>query len=107
MGFPSTENLTLVRLRSSELSLEFCRQPAVMQEIELQMSTDLRKSGYLVFRRAPSDLEWRTIQEKPLMEAEARVGVETREICIRLENEMGLYETRTGKAVVVRVETGG
>lgn len=32
--------------------------------------------------------------------------MEMREACLKLENEMGLYETRSGRAIAVRVEVG-
>ena len=115
VGFPSAENLTLLRLHGHENSLEFWRQLAVLQELGQQLRTHLQNSGYQVTKDSgaglqgpsPPNAEWRTVQEKPLGEGEVRVRVETMEICLRVENDMGLYETRTGKAIVVKVNVGG
>jgi hypothetical protein len=38
---------------------------------------------------------------------ETRVTVGLKEVCLRVVTEMGLYETRTGQAVGIRVEVGG
>ena len=51
-------------------------------------------------------LEWQSLRQAELRGGEARVHVEVKEVCLRVENEMGLYETRSGIAVVVRVELG-
>ena len=86
------------------------------QELGQQIRTHLRDSGHQVIGinqtslQGPStpNADWRTIQkEEILANGEVRVRVETTDICLRIENEMGLYETRTGKAVVVKVDVGG
>lgn len=114
VGFPSPENLTMVRLYGQENSLDFWRQMTVMQELGQQMRTHLRNSGHRVIdynetnhRKPKSPIaDWRTVQKKSLGNGEVEVGIETREICLRTENDMGLYETRTGKAVVLKVDCG-
>ncbi len=50
--------------------------------------------------------QWSTIQKESLGDGEISVQAETTEICLRTENAMGLYETRSGKAVVVRLNVG-
>lgn len=115
LGFPSAENLTMVRLHGQENSLEFWRQVAVMQELGQQMRAYLRDSGYRVIGddetslQAPnsSEADWRTVKNKNLGNGEVSVRVEISEICMRTENDMGLYETKTGKAVVVKINVGG
>ena len=115
VGFPSADNLTMLHLHGYENSVEFWRQLAVLQELGQQLRTHLRMSGYQVTRdsgashqgSSPPNAEWRTVQEKTLGDGEVRVRVETMEICLRAENDMGLYETRTGKAIVVKVNVGG
>lgn len=115
VGFPSAENLTMVRLDGRENSLEFWRQSAVMQELGQQICSHLRSSGYRVVggngasRQGSSspNADWRTGQKETLGNGEVSIQVETTEICWRTENDMGLYETRTGKAVVVKVTVGG
>ena len=53
-----------------------------------------------------NDVDWKGVERKGLGEGQARVRVQVQEVCLRLENEMSLYETRTGKAIVVKVEIG-
>lgn len=106
IGFPTTENLTMVRLRGEEQTLEFWRQPVVVREVEQRLCETLQRDKLNVFIRISTDVHWRHLKDKALAEGEARLGVEIREICLRTENQLGLYETRTGKALVVRVEFG-
>lgn len=115
VGFPSAENVNVVRLHGQENGLEFWRQSAVTQELGQQICSHLRSSGYRVIKgseagfqgpRPPPTADWRTIQNESLNHGEVSVQVATTEVCLRTENEMGLYETRTGKAVVVKVNVG-
>ena len=46
------------------------------------------------------------LQDYPLEPGEVKVGVELKEVAVRVETDMGLYDTRSGKAVVVTVELG-
>lgn len=112
VGFPTAENPTLVRLQGQENSLGFWCQPAVVLELNQQLCSQLQQDGYRVVggntsQRSMSNVEWRTIAKKPLATGEATIEVGMGEISLRIENAMGLYETRTGKAVVVKVEIGG
>jgi len=112
VGFPTAENPTLVRLEGQENSLGFWCQPAVLFELDQQLCSQLQQDGYRVVgghtsQRSVSNVEWRTIEKKLLQTGEATIGAGMREISLRVENAMGLYETRTGKAVVVKVEIGG
>ena len=128
VDFPSTDDISLVRLDGTENTLEFWRQPAVLKELDQQLRTTFQQEGHRIIehgedaeqfqkkedstvrktvaKRKPSSVEWRTKQETLLEHGDASVEVEMREICLRIENEMGLYETRTGKAIVVRIEIG-
>lgn len=127
VGFPDDENLTLIRLQGQENSLGFWCQPAVVVELEQQLRSQLQREGHRivggnemaspssptlkksgsVFQRTASNAEWRTVERKSLRDGEASIEVGVKEICLRMENVMGLYETRTGKALNVRVEVGG
>lgn len=127
VGFPSAENLSLIRLRGQENSLEFWRQPAVIHELEEQLCTQLQREGHHVigdemenqragstgakstgfFRKKAPSAEWKTPAVEPLGNGEIRTRVALMDVSLRIENEMGLYETRTGKAVVVKVDVGG
>ena len=106
IGFPTSENIAIVRLRGDEHALEFWRQPAVIGDLEQRLSELLRSDGLEVLIRTSSDAQWRHLEETALGQGEARVGTEIKEICLRIENQLGLYETRTGKALVVRVDFG-
>lgn len=129
IGFSSAENLSLVRLHGAENMLEFWRQEAVIRELDSQLKDDLRRGGHSIvgdvkegvsseqlegpsraaltkkmsFRKA----EWKLAKEEVLSPGEVSVGVEFKEVSLRVENEMGLFETRCGKAIVIRVEVGG
>ena len=127
-GFFSTENLTIVRLRGRENSVEFWRQPAVIRELEQQLREHLRRQGHRVlgvddvasptnshaavstragFFKKKSNAEWKMPHKEALADGEVRTEVDIKDICLRIENEMGLYETRTGKAIAVKVDSGG
>lgn len=124
VGFPVTGNLSLLRLHEPENSTEFWRQPAVLQVLEQQLSVYLEQEGYHVAKQSDlrrtepgsvsssssersANKEWKTMEAATLREGEVRVGAEMKEICLRVENAMGLYETRTGKALVITVDVGG
>ena len=106
VGFPTSENLSVVRLRNGEHTVEFWRQESAIEELERRLCEMLQRDRLKVFVRAPPDSQWRHAQEKALAQGEARVGAEMRHVCLRIENQLGLYETRTGRALVVRVEFG-
>lgn len=114
VGFPSGENLTMIRLHDQDHIIEFWRQLTVIQELGQQLRTYLRKSGHQVIQDNETNLQapnpptadWRTLEMETLGNGEVRVRVEVKEVCLRTENEMGLYETRTGKAIVVTMDVG-
>lgn len=45
-------------------------------------------------------------KEEPLSPGEVKVEVELRDVSFRVVSDMGLYDTKTGKAVVARIEIG-
>ena len=53
-----------------------------------------------------SESTWRLPQDETILTGHVRVKVGLQEVCLRVVTEMGLYETRTGKAVVVNMEIG-
>ena len=102
----------MVRLHGQENSIEFWRQLAVIQELEQQLRTHLQKSGYQVIETSlhgpnSGSTDWRTVQKEALGDGQVKTRVDLTEVCLRIENDMGLYETKTGKAVVVKVDAGG
>jgi hypothetical protein len=91
----------------------------VIGELESQLRVRLSDVGYTVIHGSPKakalgssriagsqNVDWKGVERKTLTEGEARVTAEIKEVCLRIENEMGLYETRNGRAVIVRVELG-
>lgn len=88
----------------------------MIRDLETRLKAELSSVGHRVeethqsncTRGALSDrAEWRAVSEQALEAGEVRVGIRIREVSLRVENVMGLYETRGGKAIVVRVEFGG
>jgi hypothetical protein len=163
VGFASTDVVKLIRLEGEEHTVQFWRQPAVLEDLATNLRMRLKMSGHRVdegspagqfstsaveigqsaqnnkkptgwFRSrskksaaaksslwastAPSEatitdrkLGWRSAQEdaganKSLGRGEVRVAVEWREICLRVETAVGLYDTRKGPGVCLSVEVG-
>ncbi|MCJ1328737.1 hypothetical protein MMC10_005414 [Thelotrema lepadinum] len=150
LGFPSTENVSVIRLEGEENTLEFWRQLTVARELESMLKSHLDASGHRVwvprptmrsptaadklsstdakqggqfFRRKQSssrsnvstsptgtgylEASWASPRPEPLSPGEIRVDVQLKDIPMRIVTDMGLYETRTGKGVVVKMEIGG
>ncbi|KAI4164871.1 MAG: hypothetical protein LQ342_001504 [Letrouitia transgressa] len=128
VDFPSSENPSLARLRGAENSFAFWRQQTALTELEQQLRDWFRGGGYTVLSEEIPDVKaasinqvknmkkseidsypgssWSYEEERPLRNGEVRTNVKIREVCLRIENEMGLYETRAGKVVMVRVQLG-
>lgn len=160
VGFAPTDVVHLVRLKGEEHTLEFWRQPAVIDELAVNLRMHLEQSGHRVeqdtvsnpappvvptpptptetkktsswFRSKPKKqsksswlectvpseatvtdhkLGWRSKNEeasdsKSLPRGSVRVVVEWKEVCVRVENELGLYESRKGPGVCLSVEFG-
>ena len=78
----------------------------------------LPKRGF--FRRKPSEPStpapvkpnplpestWRYVPEQNIPPGHVQTKVKLEDVCLRVETEMGLYDTKTGKAVVVNIEIG-
>ncbi|EED21846.1 hypothetical protein TSTA_090860 [Talaromyces stipitatus ATCC 10500] len=165
VGFPATDVVKLIRLKGEEHTVEFWRQPAIMEELASSLRMRLKTSGHRVEEQsmiepnatqvsqsesnrvrvnekksgwfkskarkpekpkslwtttAPSEatiidqkLGWRATHEglsvtnsidKPLSRGTVRVLVEWKEICLRSENAVGLYETQKGPGICLSVE---
>ncbi|KAL8748952.1 MAG: hypothetical protein Q9184_007008 [Pyrenodesmia sp. 2 TL-2023] len=117
VGFPSEDISFIIRLSGLEHRLEFWQRASVLRELNNQLHRKLSLEGHRVVsgplktkaeipaRIAGSrDVNWRSLERAALMEGEARASVEMTEVCLRIENDLGLYETRTGRALVVQVE---
>ena len=122
IGFPSSENILLIRLQGDANSLEFWHQDTVIRDLTTRLQAELGGVGLRVVagsdrdmtdqsaqkKRAPNArVGWRPVDERALRDGEVRVGIEMRDVSLRVENVMGLYETRGGKAIVIKVEFGG
>ena len=78
----------------------------------------LPKRGF--FRRKPSETlnpvpakpnplpegTWRYVPDENISPGHVRTKVKLEDVCLRVVTEMGLYDTKTGKAVVVNIEIG-
>lgn len=167
VGFGATDVVKLILLKGEEHTVEFWRQPTVMEELATSLRMRLKMSGHRVeeesiadsssatsaqvspvepavsaqtnkkssgwFRSkskkpekskslwestAPNEatiadqkLGWRTMHEgtlnsRPLTRGTIRVQVEWREICLRVENAVGLYDTVKGPGISLSVEVG-
>lgn len=169
VGFSATDVVKLIRLKGEENTVEFWRQPAVMEELATNLRMRLRMSGHRVedstvestppppppttvqepstpapakrsggwFKSKPKKAEktkslwettapseativdqklgWRATHEglpsntpnnKPLSRGTVRVLVEWKEICLRVENAVGLYDTQKGFGICLSVEVG-
>lgn len=60
----------------------------------------------LARRESLRNVQWMSTKQKKVGPGEVDIGAECREISLRVENEIGLFETRSGLAVIVRVEVG-
>ncbi|MCJ1349306.1 hypothetical protein MMC31_007542 [Peltigera leucophlebia] len=124
IGFPSAENLHLIRLHGAENTVDFWRQEAVIRDLNSQLEEEFERSGHRVVvnamtggasaaereilarRESIRNSQWMSTKQKVVGPGEVDIGVECREVSLRVENEIGLFETRSGKAVIVRVEVG-
>ncbi|KAI4216813.1 MAG: hypothetical protein LQ351_000762 [Letrouitia transgressa] len=128
VDFPSSENPSLARLRGAENSFAFWRQQTALIDLEKQLRDWFRGGGYTVLGEDIPDVKaasvnqaknvkkpeiesssgssWSYEEERLLRNGEVKINVRIREVCLRIENEMGLYETRAGKVVMVRVQLG-
>lgn len=127
IGFPSAENLHLIRLHGAENTVDFWRQEAVIRDLNNQLNDELERNGHRVVvdevaggisansaaereilarRESLRNVQWMSIKQKKVGPGEVDIGVECREVSLRVENEIGLFETRSGNAIIVRVEVG-
>ncbi|KAL8660443.1 MAG: hypothetical protein Q9202_006523 [Teloschistes flavicans] len=116
MGFGSDEKAAIIRLAGAENRLEYWQHEAAIANLETCLDGELKARGYQVTcgpkKNAPARIagshesNWKPSHWQSLTEETARIMVDIDEVCIRLENEMGLYETRTGNCIVIKVEVG-
>ncbi|KAL8800990.1 MAG: hypothetical protein Q9182_004782 [Xanthomendoza sp. 2 TL-2023] len=119
IGSLTGDDPTVIRLSGADNRLGAFQSPTLLRELGDQLRARLREEGHQMVLGLPQanardtgliagsrNTDWRTVHQDALKAGEARVLVELTEVCLRTENEMGLYETRSGRSVVVRVEFG-
>ena len=120
VGLPTTEELKLIRLSDPEDTYEFWQRLGSRQSLADSLHAYLVQEGYYfpedVVKTEPLEMPadvpsnvragWMTVNEERLRHREANVSVAMQEVCLRIEDEMGLFGTRKGKALVVRVKLG-
>ena len=122
-GFSDAGNLTLIRLQGQENSFEFWRQLPVIQELERALQEHLESDKIVgdvdesVLPARPESRGWfkkkasassvpqqKTERFKASRDSRVKSEVELQDVSLRTENAMGLYETKTGKAIVIKVD---
>lgn len=79
----------------------------VDDEVARGISADSAAEREILARRESlRNVQWMSTKQKKVGPGEVDIGTECREISLRVENEIGLFETRSGLAVIVRVELG-
>ena len=109
-----------MRLSDPDNTYEFWQRLSSRQSLADSIHAYLVQEGYFFLEdvakvgplempisvRSDSRTGWMTVNEERLRHREASVNVTMQEVCLRIEDEMGLYETRKGKALVIRVKLG-
>lgn len=79
----------------------------VVDEVAEGISVNSAAEREILTRRETlRNVQWMPIKKKTVGPGEVDIRVECREVSLRVENEIGLFETRSGNAVIVRVEVG-
>ncbi len=121
VGFPDVRKLTLIRLQGQENSFGFWTQLPVIKELERALQAQLKREnddshvnesmlparpesrGW--FRKKASSVPQQKIEKvKASKSSKVKTEVELQDVSLRTENAMGLYETKNGKAIVIRVD---
>ncbi|KAL8850118.1 MAG: hypothetical protein Q9221_004935 [Calogaya cf. arnoldii] len=108
VGFHPQDNPKLIRFEDGQgIWLGLWPKPSLIREMLDQLDEELSLLGYQVTHGVPCqslDRPWQHFPEGALASGQARILVEVKRVCLRIENAMGLYETRSVAAVVVKVE---
>ena len=120
-GFRDVGSVTLIRLHNQENSFEFWRQLPVIKDLERALQTHLEREHDIsdvegpVLQAVPESKGWfkkkssgfprqKTANVKASGNSKVKSKVELQDVSLRTENAMGLYETKTGKAIVIKVD---
>lgn len=106
VGFPTSGNPILIRLSDHNSNSDFWRQSAALTELRLLLQAHFKNLGYELHETGqhPEDRGQRSAV--PSRDFQALVSVEMKSVCLRVENDIGLYEARNGPAVVVSTRVG-
>ena len=121
VGFLDAANLTLIHLQGQENSFEFWRQLPVIKELERALQAQLKRENDIsdveesALPAVPESRGWfkkkassvppkKTEKVKASGGSKVKSEVELQDVSLRTENAMGLYETKTGKAIVIKVD---
>ena len=113
--------MTLIRLHGQENCFEFWKQLPVIKELERALQTQLEREHDIsdfegpVLPAVPESRGWfkkkascvpqqRTENVRASGNSKVKADVELRDVSLRTENAMGLYQTKTGKAIVIKVD---
>ncbi|KAL8867484.1 MAG: hypothetical protein Q9174_005635 [Haloplaca sp. 1 TL-2023] len=119
VGFRSEERPILIPLQGQDNRLEAWKRPRMLHGLEHDLRRRLSHEGYQVLPNETKDVsaasnriagsrnvDWKYVERNRLTAGQTRLSVRIDEVCLRIENAMGLYETRSGKAVILAVEIG-
>ncbi|KAL8652684.1 MAG: hypothetical protein Q9226_004168 [Calogaya cf. arnoldii] len=108
VGFHEQDNPKLIRFEDGQgIWLGLRPKPSLIRETFDRIGRELSLLGYQVTHGVPCqslDRPWQYFPEGALASGQARILVEVKRVCLRIENSMGLYETRSAAAIVVKVE---
>ena len=112
VGIPQNRRPLMIRLKSKEYHLEILRRPKLMHQVILHLCQFLNSRGCLKIV-THSNLVWtqatgpRKVSAAEKSEANARVLARIETTCLRTVTDMGLYETRSGKCLILDIDVYG
>lgn len=111
VSFPTSDYVRVVRLHGTENNARFWKQANVVHELQGEMRTILGLEREPRPRSQDSDgwldkkVGWQSNDFPALKPGEVGVRVTVEDLSIRRENQLGLYVTSSGAAVIIRVAT--
>ena len=131
-GFPAEEDVKAIRLHGEDNTARFWKQPDVMRDLGIQLRGQLglppepieskpsynmpapeprseQKRPFWKSRKVPQqtkDFRTEVLETSSTSEPRMAVSVTVEDICVRYMTPVGLYDTRNGSAIVLRVRFG-
>ena len=112
IGIPQNRRPLMIRLTSKEYHLEILRRPELMHQVILHLCQFLNSRGCLKIVIHSNQI-WtqatgpRKVSAAEKEDANARVLARIETACLRTETDMGLYETRSGKCLILDIDVYG